>query len=453
MSKKKFAGVALKLLVAGTILVALSFGCGGGGVEVTTVKVSPQPIEKTVSTIGAAQAYKPAQVIPKVFGTVEQVFVEEGQHVVVGQPLAKLETSSLEQSLLSAEAGLETVNSIYSMFEGLQASATSMGESVRMALENVNSATLAMLELSKAIIPTLPEEQRTLATEAIERAYEQYTKASSNPPTISSPSIGKPDTSAQEASSKKAIEIARGNLEATTIRATGTGVVTKAEGGGLSLESMMGSFMGGFSGILSGGLDLSALTGAASSLSGMGLPSSGPIVPGSLVVPGSPIFNIVDLRNMTFVANVTETDVIEIKPYQRASINFEAYPSRTFGGAVISVADTTTTDASGATTYKVTIKLDPTDIDLKIGMNGSVRIVVATKQGALAVPADAVIEKKGKKFVFVVEDGKAKLTPVEVGIINEETIEIASGIRAGDRVISKGIDKLEDGQPVKIMNK
>lgn len=97
--------------------------------------------------------------------------------------------------------------------------------------------------------------------------------------------------------------------------------------------------------------------------------------------------------------------------------------------------------------------MDPTDIDLKIGMNGSVRIVVATKQGALAVPADAVIEKKGKKFVFVVEDGKAKLTPVEVGIINEETIEIASGIRAGDRVISKGIDKLEDGQPVKIMNK
>lgn len=453
MSKKKFAGVALKLLAAGTILVALSFGCDGGAVEVATVKTSPQPIEKAISAIGTAKPYKPAQVIPKVFGAVEQVFVEEGQHVVVGQPLAKLETSSLEQSLLSAQAGLETVNSLYSMFEGLGASAASMEESVRMALENVNSATLAMLELSKAIIPSLPEGQRAIATEAIETAYEQYTKASSTPTPTSLPSVGKPDTSAQETSSEKAIEIAKKNLAATTIRATGTGVVTKAEGGGLSLESMMGSFMGGFSGILSGGLDLSSLLGAASGLTNMGLPSSGPLVPGSLVVPGSPIFNIVDLRNMTFVAKVTETDVVEIKPYQRASINFEAYPSRTFGGAVINVADAATTDASGTTAYEVTIKLDPTDIDLKIGMNGSARITVATKQGALAVPADALVEQKGKKFVFVVRDGKAKLTPVEVGIIGEETVEIASGVKFGDRVISKGTGKLKDGQPVKITSK
>jgi multidrug efflux pump subunit AcrA (membrane-fusion protein) len=94
--------------------------------------------------------------------------------------------------------------------------------------------------------------------------------------------------------------------------------------------------------------------------------------------------------------------------------------------------------------------MDPTDINLKIGMSGSANLVVVEKQGALVVPIEAIVEKKGKKYVFKVVDGKARLAEVSVGISNEEDVEILGGLKAGDRVIVKGTEKLHDGQGVKI---
>jgi HlyD family secretion protein len=93
--------------------------------------------------------------------------------------------------------------------------------------------------------------------------------------------------------------------------------------------------------------------------------------------------------------------------------------------------------------------MDPADIDLKIGMTGSADVVVAMKEAAVVVPFEAVVEKKGKKYLFRVEDGKARLTEVRVGLTTEEDVEILEGIKTGDRVVIKGAEKLRDGQRVK----
>jgi RND family efflux transporter MFP subunit len=198
------------------------------------------------------------------------------------------------------------------------------------------------------------------------------------------------------------------------------------------------------------GLSTSALTGMTSSFSNVGLPSGGSLVPGSYVMPGSPLFAIVDLKSMSMLAKVDESDIAKIEPGQPATVSLEAYPEKSFPGRVVKVADTATTNEAGATAFEVTVKMDPTDINLKIGMSGSANLVVVEKQGALVVPIEAIVERKGKKYVFKVVDGKARLAGVSVGISNEEDVEILRGLKAGDRVIVKGTEKLHDGQGVKI---
>src|SRR5450756_1344229 len=128
---------------------------------------------------------------------------------------------------------------------------------------------------------------------------------------------------------------------------------------------MMSSLMSSFGSLIPSGLNLSASTGMTSSLGSLGLPSGGPLVPGSFIMPGSPLFTIVDLKNMSMSAKVDESDIARIQPGQRATVSLEAYPERSFPGRVVKVADTATTNEAGATAFEVTIKVDPTDISLK----------------------------------------------------------------------------------------
>jgi len=393
--------------------------------------------------------------MPQVSGSVAQVYAQDGQDVAAGQALVQLDTSSLEQSLLSAEASLESVQSLAGMFNSLSASAGNLTGSISNAFESVlsrmDAGVAALYTLEQNLIALLPEEQRMAALQAVENSYKNYQASRSQPlPPVTPVEGGGYSTGAQEASASKVIENAQKNLKAATITAPVAGTLVSAVTGGLNLQSMMSSLMSSFGSLIPSGLNLSASTGMTSSLGSLGLPSGGPLVPGSFIMPGSPLFTIVDLKNMSMSAKVDESDIARIQPGQRATVSLEAYPERSFPGRVVKVADTATTNEAGATAFEVTIKVDPTDISLKIGMSGSANLVVAEKQGVPVVPIEAIVERKGKKYVFKVVNGKARLTEISVGITTDANAEILGGIKAGDRVVVKGTEKLRDGQGVKI---
>lgn len=216
------------------------------------------------------------------------------------------------------------------------------------------------------------------------------------------------------------------------------------------MDSLMGTLMGSFSSMIPSGLDISSLSGLSSSMSGMGMPSGGPLVPGSYVMPGSPVFSIVDLKNMSMIAKVDESDIAKLQEGQAASVSLEAYPDRKFNGIVVRVTDTATTNEAGATAFDVTIQLDLSDINLKIGMSGTADVVVASKEATTVVPLGALVEKNNEKYVFKVVDGKAQLTEVTLGLVTEDKVEIVKGVKTGDKVVVKGVEKLKDGQGVKI---
>jgi RND family efflux transporter MFP subunit len=197
------------------------------------------------------------------------------------------------------------------------------------------------------------------------------------------------------------------------------------------------------------GLNLSSLTGLSGGLGNLGMPSSGQVVPGSYIMPGTPIYTIVDLKNMCMTAKVDEADIAKITSNQQAKVVLEAYPGKEYTGTVVKVADTATQNEAGATAFDVTIQMNTSDVNLKIGMTGTADVIVATKESATVVPIDAIVEKSGKKYVFKVVDGKARLTEVTFGLTSENSVEVVEGLKIGDRVVIKGVEKLKDGQGVK----
>lgn len=444
----RYAALGVKVVVVVVLLAVVSGGCGGA-VQVDTAVVGPRSISETVMIAGNLQASAPTQVIPQVYGPVAQVLVADGQQVVAGQPLIQLDTASLEQQLLAAQASLESIQSLASAFSSLSSTAAGIGSAVNSALSTVDAGVLGLYNLEKMIIPALPEDQRLAALQAIEASYQAYQARASSRPSVSTGGGGGMDTGAQQAAADKSIENAMRNLQNATIVAPTSGTLIASQGGGASLDTLMSTLMSSFSSMIPSGLNLSSLSGLSGGMSNMGMPSSGQLVPGSIVAPGTPIYTIVDLKSMNLVAKVDEADIARIAVNQFATVLLEAYPGKKFEGAVIKVADTATTNEAGATAFDVTVRMNTSDIGLKIGMTGTADLMVATKKSATVVPIEAVVEKKGKKYVFKVVDGKAVLTAITPGITTETSVEATSGVKSGDRVVVKGVEKLKDGQSVK----
>lgn len=448
VKSNRFLAIGVKLGLVVALIAGVSGGCSGTVADVSVERVGPRSIKASVMVAGSLTAANPTQVMPKVSGSVAQVYAEDGQEVAAGQPLLQLDTSSLEQSLLSAQASLESIQSISGLFASVSQTASSIGGAFRSVLASVDAGVTSLVSFEQSIVPCLPEEYRLQALQSIDRCYNDYLAKRQNVPQVSMGGGGM-STGAQQAAAAKSIENARKNLDSATITAPVAGTVISSSGGGQSMESLIGTLMSSFSGMIPSGLSLSSLTGMSGGLGSIGFPSSGQLVAGSYIAPGSPVFTIVDLKNMSMLAKVDETDIAKVEAGQSASVSLEAYPDKEFSGTVVKVANTATTNEAGATAFEVTIQMEPSDTNLKIGMSGTADVVVATKQAVVVVPIDAVVDKKQKKYVYKVVDGKASLTEVRIGLSTDSDVEITSGLKAGDMVVVKGIEKLKDGQSVK----
>lgn len=449
MKANKLVASVVKVGLVIVVLSLIFAGCGGSSVKVEVQRVGPRAISETVMVAGSIQASNATQVIPQVYGPVAQVFATDGQQVVAGQPLVQLDTSSLEQQLLSAQASMESIESLAGMFSSLSSAASGIGSAVNSALSSVDAGVAGLYNLEKMVVPALPADQRLAALQAIDSSYQAYLARVANRPSVSTGGGGGMSTGAQEAAADKSIENAQKNLQAATIIAPVSGTLVTAQSSGSSINSLMSTLMSSFSSMIPSGLNLSSLSGLSGGMSGFGMPSSGPVTPGVFIMPGTPIYSIVDLKNMSMIAKVDEADIAKVAQNQTATVLLEAYPGKTFKGSVIKVADTATTNEAGATAFDVVVRMDTADINLKIGMTGTADVTVATKSSATVVPVEAIVEKKGQKFVFKVVDGKAQLTEVTVGLVTENSVEIINGVKVGDKVVVKGVEKLKDGQGVK----
>jgi HlyD family secretion protein len=223
---------------------------------------------------------------------------------------------------------------------------------------------------------------------------------------------------------------------------------------------------------------------------------------------GTEIMRVADLSAMEVRVNVNENDIVNVKVGDPVTISIDAYPDRKFKGVVRELAASaanaggTGSGASAAsgtvsdevTNFIVKIRVTDKDVALRPGMSGTADIETQSVKDAVAVPiqsvtvrdaagatADKLEEQKAKeahersgndldvatakedaqrdrdkllKVVFVKNGDKVRLQKVETGIADNSVIEIKSGLKDGDEVISgsyAAISRLlKDGSTVRI---
>ena len=137
-----------------------------------------------------------------------------------------------------------------------------------------------------------------------------------------------------------------------------------------------------------------------------------------------------------------------------AQARFNALGGKTFRGTVTEVG---VASVGGATTFPVTVRLREGQDQVRAGMAADVTFVFAAESNGpkYALPVSAVGEDRQGRFVFKVEttgDGQGVVhrSPVEVGQLLSDGIEIHAGVEPGDMVVIAGVSRIYDGLEVRV---
>jgi HlyD family secretion protein len=221
---------------------------------------------------------------------------------------------------------------------------------------------------------------------------------------------------------------------------------------------------------------------------------------------GAEIMRVADLHNMEVRVNVNENDIVNVKVGDKAKVTIDAFPDRKFAGEVKEIGAAPKVQGQNTqdevTNFLVKIRILDKDLPLRPSMSANADIETKSVENAVAVPIQSVTvrskqgaktmeqmasdrekkqaERKGEgaatvvnvsqqkqadrndrenlqRGVFeIVPDGKVKWVPVETGIQDTTHIEIKSGLKPGDEVVSGSFGvitrTLKDGMLVRVEN-
>jgi RND family efflux transporter MFP subunit len=171
--------------------------------------------------------------------------------------------------------------------------------------------------------------------------------------------------------------------------------------------------------------------------------------PGALVGTnsGGAILTIVRTDPLRVFISVPERQAARVAIGQEAHVELDALPGRTYRGKVVRVAPTL--DAA-TRTLDAEVQLSNASGELRSGMFGRGAIVVDVHTAMPVVPPSSVQLTNGKAFVFVLTESKVARRLVQVGVDAGEWLEIREGLKAGEEIITAGIDDLSDGATVRV---
>ncbi|MGB9867702.1 MAG: efflux RND transporter periplasmic adaptor subunit [Bacillota bacterium] len=145
---------------------------------------------------------------------------------------------------------------------------------------------------------------------------------------------------------------------------------------------------------------------------------------------------ISNLSRLSLVVAVDELDVGKLKVGMAAEVTTQALPNKTFKATVTEIAlEGTVKD--GVASYDVTLELEEGALKggLVPGMSADAKIITASKENVIAIPAEAVRSRAQRKYVYVLKDGQPQAVDVTVGMSSDSQVEITSGLQEGDKVI------------------
>ena len=167
--------------------------------------------------------------------------------------------------------------------------------------------------------------------------------------------------------------------------------------------------------------------------------------PGAYVTQNVTLLSVVDISTVRLVVNLVERDLRKVTVGAGGSVSVDAYPGEQFTGRVARVAPVL--DPATRTAEMEVEVPNPTG-RLKPGMYARVRLLSSRKAGALVVPKTAVVDSQGRKGVFLVQQNQAVFRVVTVGLEEPTRVEVTTGLKEGERVVTTGASALRDGAQV-----
>lgn len=167
---------------------------------------------------------------------------------------------------------------------------------------------------------------------------------------------------------------------------------------------------------------------------------------GNMVSPTTPIVTMVQVDTVKVVVGVAERDLPFIKEgVTSAKVSVDAYPDTAFRGTVQRISPIVD---ERTRTVEVEVHVPNPDRRLKPGMFARVELLLREKKGVPAIPEHAVTWVDEKPYVTVVNDSKAHRVPVKLGLTEGPIVELLEGPPPGALIVTRGHEGLGDGEPI-----
>lgn len=170
--------------------------------------------------------------------------------------------------------------------------------------------------------------------------------------------------------------------------------------------------------------------------------------PGARVNPGTPLFQIADYRRIKLAVSVPESDLSKVKVGAKVAVSIDAWPDNNFTGYVKKISPTVDYISR---TVKAEISVGNEGLKIRPGMYGRAIINVKHFSQGIIIPTSAIIERESGKLVFVLDNDKASVRKIAVGLDMGDKTAIKSGLFLGDKLIIAGQHSVTDGSPVEVV--
>jgi HlyD family secretion protein len=383
------------LVIAGLVTAGFVSRRGKDVTAVTIAKVEKTDLTSKVTANGRIDAKRKVDLSANVMGQIVNLAVREGDTVKKGTFLLQIDQKQLAASAESAAASLQA---LFSDRDAARASLSEAERNYQRAQTNYNAKIIPLADL---------ERTRSLLDGA----------------------------QANVSSAERRIDQARANVTAARDTLSKTTMVAPMDGIVTALPVEEGEVA----------------------------------VIGTMNNAGTKLLTIADMSVVEAVMEVDETDIPNVKVGQHANVTIDAYPNKTFSGLVTEVGSSPIVRNGGlggssteAVNFEVKIQVENPPPDVRPGFSASADIITGTRTKVVAIPIQALIirEKPGtgggkpqdEEGVFLYQNATAKFAPVKTGLSGESSIEIVSGLRDGQQIITgpfKALRDINDGSKVK----
>ncbi|MDR3271633.1 MAG: efflux RND transporter periplasmic adaptor subunit [Peptococcaceae bacterium] len=168
------------------------------------------------------------------------------------------------------------------------------------------------------------------------------------------------------------------------------------------------------------------------------------VVVGDNVSPSTSVVTIVSAENLVLSGNVPEGVINYLQVGDQAAVELDTQKGVSYAGAITFISPVSIPTGQF---FPIKITMQEASEQLKAGMTVTAMIHIATS-GYVAVPNSALFKREGRNFVYMVQDGKAVRTDVDISLQGDEYTAIMRGVTPGDVIVLAGTDQVIEGMEI-----